>query len=131
MRIEPGHEEQNHLNFNSFLHGQKSSVFTNNTPHLLFLYSNLLIPGCVYCFFFTTWEQSYLPRMTFSFTPGRSWVLPPSTSTTLCSWRLCPSPGINTTASFPLESRTRAHFLFAELGFFGFRIIVLSTTAFI
>lgn len=85
--------------------------------------------GSLYCFFFTTWAQSYFPRTTLSFTPGKSWVLPPSTSTTLCSCRLCPSPGINATASFPLESRTRAHFLFAELGFFGFRIIVLSTTA--
>lgn len=85
-------------------------------------------PG--YCFFFTTCAQSYFPRTTLSLTPGRSWVLPPSTSTTLCSCRLCPSPGMKTTASLPLDSRTRAHFLFAELGFLGFRIMVFRTTAF-
>lgn len=84
----------------------------------------------LYCFFFTTWLQSYFPRTTLSLTPGRSCVLPPSTSTTLCSCRLCPSPGMNTTASLPLDSRTRAHFLFAELGFLGFRIMVFRTTAF-
>merc|ERR1719354_93216 len=82
------------------------------------------------CFFFTTWAQSYLPRTTVSLTPGRSCVLPPCTSTTLCSWRLCPSPGMNTTASLPLDSRTRAHLRLAELGFFGLRIMVFRITAF-
>lgn len=84
----------------------------------------------IYCFFFTTCAQSYLPLTTVSLTPGRSCVLPPCINTTLCSCKLCPSPGINTTASLPLERRTRAHLRLAELGFFGFLIMVFRTTAF-
>lgn len=82
-----------------------------------------------YCFFLTTCAQSYFPLTTVSLTPGRSCVRPPCTNTTLCSWRLWPSPGMNTTASFPLERRTRAHLRFAELGFFGFLIMVFRTIA--
>lgn len=87
------------------------------------------LPNVPYYFFFT-WAQSYFPRTTLSFTPGRSCVRPPSTKTMLCSCRLCPSPGIKTTTSLPLLSRTRAHLRFAELGFLGLRIMVFSTTPF-
>ncbi len=82
-----------------------------------------------YCFFFTTCAQSYLPLTTVILTPGKSCVLPPCISTTLCSWRLCPSPGMYATASWPLDRRTRAHLRLAELGFLGFLIMVFSTTA--
>src|SRR5438445_665751 len=52
-------------------------------------------------------------------TPGRSRTRPPRTSTIECSWRLWPSPGMYAVISTPLDSRTRAIFLRAELGFFG------------
>lgn len=81
-------------------------------------------------FFFCTWPQSYLPRTTVSFTPGRSWVRPPCTSTTWCSCRLWPSPGMKHTASRPVLSRTRQHLRLAELGFLGFRMNVRNTTPF-
>src|SRR4051812_49677904 len=40
-------------------------------------------------------------------------------STTECSWRLCPSPGMYTVTSIWLVRRTRATFRRAEFGFFG------------
>src|SRR5262245_30115583 len=39
--------------------------------------------------------------------------------TTLCSWRLCPMPGMYAVTSTPLVRRTRATFRRAEFGFFG------------
>src|SRR5215207_9036531 len=40
-------------------------------------------------------------------------------STTECSWRLCPTPGMYAVTSMPLVRRTRATLRRAELGFFG------------
>src|SRR5215472_9373189 len=40
-------------------------------------------------------------------------------STTECSWRLCPMPGMYAVTSMPVVSRTRATFRNAEFGFFG------------
>src|SRR5678815_2016732 len=39
--------------------------------------------------------------------------------TELCSWRLCPSPGMYEVTSMPFVRRTRATLRSAELGFFG------------
>ncbi len=75
--------------------------------------------------------QSYFPLTTVTLTPGRSCVRPPSMRTTLCSCKVCPSFGINAVNSFPFDNLTRQHFLWAEFGFFGFRIIVCSTIPFI
>jgi hypothetical protein len=52
-------------------------------------------------------------------TPGRSFVRPPRTSTTLCSCRLWPSPGIYAIVDLPVVSFTLQTFRTAELGFFG------------
>src|SRR5215208_6140260 len=51
--------------------------------------------------------------------PGRSLTRPPRISTTECSWRLCPSPGMYVVTSIPFVSRTRATLRRAEFGFFG------------
>merc|ERR1719422_1000178 len=51
------------------------------------------------------------------------------TRTTLCPWRLCPSLGTKDVISLPDDSLTSTHFLFALLGFFGFLMTVLMTTA--
>src|SRR5919199_904845 len=51
--------------------------------------------------------------------PGRSLTRPPRTSTTECSWRLCPSPGMYVVTSMPFVRRTRATLRSAEFGFFG------------
>src|SRR5262252_10312391 len=40
-------------------------------------------------------------------------------STTECSWRLCPTPGMYAVTSIPLVSRTRATLRSAEFGFLG------------
>src|SRR6478609_6257365 len=40
-------------------------------------------------------------------------------STTECSWRLCPSPGMYVVTSMPFERRTRATLRRAEFGFLG------------
>src|SRR5213078_870726 len=58
-------------------------------------------------------------RMTLYRTPGRSLTRPPRTSTTECSWRLWPSPGMYVVTSIPLVKRTRATLRNAEFGFFG------------
>src|SRR3954468_25104452 len=52
-------------------------------------------------------------------TPGRSLTRPPRTSTTECSCRLCPSPGMYDVTSSPFVRRTRATLRRAEFGFFG------------
>src|ERR1700726_3693190 len=52
-------------------------------------------------------------------TPGRSLTRPPRTSTTECSCRLCPSPGMYAVTSIEPEMRTRATLRSAEFGFFG------------
>src|SRR3954471_9508755 len=51
--------------------------------------------------------------------PGRSLTRPPRTSTTECSCRLCPSPGMYAVTSMPPEMRTRATLRSAEFGFLG------------
>ena len=46
------------------------------------------------CFLFATPAVSRVPRIMWYLVPGKSFTLPPRTRTTLCSCRLCPSPGI-------------------------------------
>lgn len=75
--------------------------------------------------------KSYAPLTRRYLTPGKSWTLPPLTSTTWCSCKLCPSPGIKHDTTFPLVSLTLQHFLWAELGFLGLTIITLKTTPFL
>src|SRR5439155_16457547 len=58
-------------------------------------------------------------RITLYRTPGRSLTRPPRTSTTECSWRLWPSPGMYVPTSIPFVSRTRAILRSAEFGFLG------------
>src|SRR3990170_3087529 len=58
--------------------------------------------------------------------PGRSLTRPPRMSTTECSWRLCPIPGMYAVTSMPLVSRTRAILRRAELGFLG--VVVFTCT---
>src|ERR687895_1904720 len=58
-------------------------------------------------------------RMTLYRMPGRSLTRPPRISTTECSCRLWPSPGMYDVTSLPLVSRTRATLRSAEFGFFG------------
>src|SRR6202021_762163 len=62
---------------------------------------------------------SSVPRITLCRKPGRSLTRPPRTSTTECSCRLWPSPGMQAPPSMPLVSRTRATLRRAEFGFFG------------
>src|SRR5579885_409666 len=52
-------------------------------------------------------------------TPGKSRTRPPRTSTTECSCRLCPSPGMYAVTSIEPVMRTRATLRSAEFGFFG------------
>src|SRR5579862_9809264 len=51
--------------------------------------------------------------------PGKSLTRPPRMSTTECSCRLCPMPGMYAVTSTPLVRRTRATLRKAEFGFFG------------
>src|SRR6266508_2688875 len=64
-------------------------------------------------------EVSSAARMTLYRMPGRSRTRPPRMSTTECSWRLCPSPGMYVVTSIPFVRRTRATFRRAEFGFLG------------
>ena len=67
----------------------------------------------------STPSVSLVPRTTVYRTPGRSGTRPPRTSTTLCSCRLCPSPGMYAVTSVLFDSRTRAIFRMAEFGLRG------------
>src|SRR5207302_10987461 len=62
---------------------------------------------------------SRVPRMTWYRTPGRSFTRPPRTSTTECSWRLCPIPGMYAVTSILEVRRTRHTLRSAELGLRG------------
>src|SRR5450759_496759 len=64
-------------------------------------------------------EASSVPRITLYRTPVRSLTRPPRTSTTECSCRLWPMPGIYVVTSIPLTSLTRATLRRAEFGFLG------------
>src|SRR4051812_42250230 len=57
--------------------------------------------------------------MMWYLTDGRSLTRPPRTSTTECSCRLCPIPGMYAVTSIWLVRRTRAILRSAEFGFFG------------
>src|SRR6185312_8807236 len=57
--------------------------------------------------------------MMWYLTDGRSLTRPPRTSTTECSWRLWPMPGMYAVTSMPLVRRTRAILRRAEFGFLG------------
>src|SRR5919197_5058415 len=57
--------------------------------------------------------------MMWYLTDGRSLTLPPRTSTTECSWRLWPIPGMYAVTSIWFVSRTRAILRRAEFGFLG------------
>ena len=76
---------------------------------------------------FSTPAQSRTPRTTEYRSPT-SFTRPPRRRTTECSWRLCPSPGMYAVTSIPFESRTRAIFRIAELGFFGVFVVTLMHT---
>src|SRR5699024_5353186 len=52
-------------------------------------------------------------------TPGKSLTRPPRISTTLCSCKLWPIPGIYAFTSMLFDKRTRAYLRNAELGFLG------------
>ena len=54
--------------------------------------------------------------------PGRSLTRPPRMSTTECSCRLWPSPGMYEVTSMPLVNRTRATLRSAEFGFLGVEV---------
>src|SRR5688572_7982087 len=71
----------------------------------------------------STPRASSVPRTMWYRTPGRSRTRPPRTSTMLCSWRLCSSPGMYAVTSLPLLSRTRAILRRAELGFLGVMVL--------
>src|SRR5207247_1949025 len=71
------------------------------------------------CLRFLAPAVSRVPRMMWYRTPGRSFTRPPRISTTECSWRLCPMPGMYALASIPFVRRTRATLRRAEFGFFG------------
>lgn len=71
------------------------------------------------CLLASTWFASYTPLITWYLTPGKSLTLPPLIITTLCSWRVCFSPGIYAITSVPFDNLTFAIFLCAELGFLG------------
>src|SRR5215212_9093223 len=85
--------------------------------------------GIAYFAFTPYWERAFLrsdtpaasrvPRITLYRTPGRSLTRPPRTSTTECSCRLWPSPGMYAVTSIWLVSRTRQTLRRAEFGFFG------------
>src|SRR6185295_1370414 len=62
---------------------------------------------------------SRVPRMMWYLTDGRSLTRPPRTSTTECSWRLWPMPGMYAVTSIWLVRRTRAILRSAEFGFLG------------
>ena len=74
------------------------------------------------CFRFFTACRSLVPRTTLYLTPGKSLTLPPRMSTTECSCRLCPSPGMKAITERELHSRTFATLRRAELGFLGVRL---------
>lgn len=78
----------------------------------------------------TTPAKSNAPLTSLYLTPGRSCTLPPLTSTTECSCRLCPSPGIYAVMTLPFEQRTFATFRRAEFGFLGFVVKIFEQTAF-
>lgn len=75
-------------------------------------------------------KRSRSPPSSTHLTPGKSFVLPPLTSTTACSCRLCPSPGTYAIVVFPVLSLTRTTFRTAEFGFFGLEVYTLEITAF-
>src|SRR5262249_5203171 len=62
---------------------------------------------------------SSAPRTMWYRTPGRSLTRPPRTSTTECSCRLWPSPGMKAVISVPFVSLTLATLRRAELGLRG------------
>ncbi|KAF3839016.1 hypothetical protein F7725_017733 [Dissostichus mawsoni] len=64
-----------------------------------------------------------------AFDPGRSWCAPPPPAPR-CAPAGCVPPRDEHHHLLPVGQRTRAHFLLAELGFLGFRIMVFRTTAF-
>ena len=80
------------------------------------------------CLLFATPAVSSVPLMIWYLVPGKSLTLPPLIRTTLCSWRLWPSPGIYEVTSIPLERRTLAIFLRAELGFLGVAVLTAVQT---
>jgi hypothetical protein len=61
--------------------------------------------------------------------PGKSLVRPPLIMTTLCSCKLCPSPGIYAIVLFPVDNLTRQTLRTAELGFLGLVVYIFEQTA--
>ena len=75
------------------------------------------------CLLFATPAVSSVPLMIWYLVPGKSLTRPPRIRTTLCSCKLCPSPGMYEVTSIPFERRTLAIFLRAELGFLGVAVL--------
>src|SRR3989344_1590994 len=66
---------------------------------------------------------SKTPRTIWYCTPGKSFTRPPRITTTECSCRVWPSPGIYAVTSIPFVNLTRATFRKAEFGFFGVMVL--------
>jgi hypothetical protein len=71
---------------------------------------------------------SSVPRIMWYLQPGRSRTLPPRINTTLCSCRLCPTPGIYAVTSILFDNRTLATLRNAEFGFFGVTVFTTVQT---
>ena len=91
----------------SFRHADMSVCPTNSSVRCYLLETSFRLPNYFFasfgllapyleraCLLFATPAVSSVPRMMWYLVPGRSFTLPPRIITTLCSCRLCPSPGM-------------------------------------
>src|SRR4029077_14437301 len=89
-------------------HQAAALLFSRLAPYFERAFLRFLVPAV-----------SSVPRMMWYRTPGRSLTRPPRISTTECSCRLWPMPGMYAVTSIPVVRRTRATLRSAEFGFFG------------
>ena len=91
----------------SFRHADMSVCPTNSSVRCYLLETSFRLPNYFFasfgllapyleraCLLLATPAVSSVPRMMWYLVPGRSLTLPPRIITTLCSCRLCPSPGM-------------------------------------
>ena len=91
----------------SFRHADISVCPTNSSVRCYLLETSFRLPNYFFasfgllapyleraCLLLATPAVSSVPRMMWYLVPGRSFTLPPRIITTLCSCRLCPSPGM-------------------------------------
>ena len=91
----------------SFRHADMSVCPTNSSVRCYLLETSFRLPNYFFasfgllapyleraCLLLATPAVSSVPRMMWYLVPGRSFTLPPRIITTLCSCRLCPSPGM-------------------------------------